>query len=219
MIKAYYLDLEGCKWTKREQKALASLSDERAAAIMNYKKESGRLLSLYSALLANKAFFDLLHIPADRLKFSYGTNRRPHLVYPADTGLDFNYSHTESAVLFALTDESFIGTDIESSARRIPANIYAKVFHPDEINYINSSGKSKEERFFECWTRKEAYTKQLGTGLSRNLSSINTLSDVMSSTMLTIRINKYICSICVSRPSKSLASLKINHISKTSLVK
>ncbi|WP_083330258.1 4'-phosphopantetheinyl transferase superfamily protein [Lachnospira pectinoschiza] len=55
----------------------------------------------------------------------------------------------------------------------------------------------KERAFFEIWTKKEAYTKCIGTGLSVDLKSINTLSASINNNIITFTKNEYMCSVCV----------------------
>ncbi len=89
--------------------------------------------------------------------------------------IDFNISHTKGMIVCGITDKGKIGVDIEH-LRKVHKGVSAKVFHCDEIAYIDLSSDDSENRFFEIWTKKEAYTKYLGTGLRNNITDINTLS-------------------------------------------
>ena len=55
--------------------------------------------------------------------------------------------------------------------------------------------KDKLSAFYEIWTKKEAYTKYLGTGLRYNLNNINMLSDIHSDNLLFWNVDEYFYSV------------------------
>ena len=120
----------------------------------------------------------------------------------------FNYSHTHNAVLCCASSESPVGADIER-IRNAPYDIMDFCFHPDEINYVEKESCDSEIRFFQVWTRKESYTKYLGTGLTENLSKVNTMSPDIAPLFHTWKQGGYICSIC----SKSQSSFRLFQLS------
>ena len=101
------------------------------------------------------------------VRFVYGSHGKPALD-PA--GPCFNLSHTGALVILGLTLESEIGVDVER-IRSIENRdaIAERYFSPSEYGQALS-----DEVFFQCWTRKEAYIKAVGGGLSIPLKSINT---------------------------------------------
>lgn len=89
--------------------------------------------------------------------------------------VDFNISHTKGMVICGITDNGKIGVDVEHN-RKVHKNVPIKVYHKNEINYLSETLDVSGDRFFEIWTKKEAYTKYLGTGLRHNITDINMLS-------------------------------------------
>ncbi len=106
-----------------------------------------------------------------KLRFVYGPHGKPALVEAS--WLNFNVSHSGGLGLFAITRDCEIGVDLER-VRPLP-DIYEvakQFFCSDETSQLMSLPISEREAsFFRCWTRKEAYIKAAGTGLSVPLDS------------------------------------------------
>jgi 4'-phosphopantetheinyl transferase len=107
--------------------------------------------------------------PAD-LTFRYGPEGKPFL---QNLGLHFSVSHSENRVLYALCENSELGVDIEYVRDLPEADILAKhYFSPFECAELRSTTPAiRMKAFFCCWTRKEAYIKATGKGLSIPLDS------------------------------------------------
>ncbi len=101
----------------------------------------------------------------------------------------FNISHSKDLITVAIS-ESPVGIDIEYI--RNPDLRIAKRFCDEEYNYITE--RDSTIRFFEIWTKKEAYLKYKGTGLSGGLKSINTLN--CDTPIKSYKLGKYILSVC-----------------------
>lgn len=96
------------------------------------------------------------------------------------TPLAFNMSHSGALVVIALSVDRNIGVDVEE-IRPIDdiAAIAESHFTPEECRFIFSHALPQQERaFFRCWTRKEAYVKAVGRGLSISLNSFETLDAI-----------------------------------------
>jgi 4'-phosphopantetheinyl transferase len=105
------------------------------------------------------------------IQLEYRANGKPALV--PDAGIRFNVTHSGDMAALALTNCCDIGIDLEQ-LRPLPEfdQIAASFFCSEEIAEINlPSGEERERAFFNCWTRKEAYVKASGVGLSRPLKS------------------------------------------------
>jgi 4'-phosphopantetheinyl transferase len=103
------------------------------------------------------------------VRFSHSANGKPAL--EADAHIQFNMTHSGGLVAIAITVGCQIGLDLEQ-IRSLPdmQQIAARFFCPEETAEIMSLPSSERERaFFCCWTRKEAYIKAIGDGLSAPL--------------------------------------------------
>jgi 4'-phosphopantetheinyl transferase len=103
------------------------------------------------------------------VRFRYGPNGKPALEGTANTAdLRFNLSHSNSHGLLAITLGREIGVDLEWM-RPLPdaLAIAQRFFAPREYATLLGLAKGcQQEAFFACWTRKEAYLKAHGGGLS-----------------------------------------------------
>ena len=107
-------------------------------------------------------------------QFALTTNKfgKPFLQPPHDA-LHFNVSHSRDLALFGFTRVSEIGTDVESIRPDFATQEIAnRFFAPDEAAILMQVAESERAgAFFNCWTRKEAYIKARGIGLSLGLST------------------------------------------------
>jgi 4'-phosphopantetheinyl transferase len=110
-----------------------------------------------------------LNLGPKRLKFIYTPHGKPSILNETDYGyLKFNLSHSHGFALYAVTIGREVGIDIE----RVRANlsfekIAKRFFSPLEFETLVSLPPSERiQGFFNCWTRKEAYIKAVGEGLS-----------------------------------------------------
>jgi 4'-phosphopantetheinyl transferase len=103
------------------------------------------------------------------LEFSYSPRGKPALrSAPAGGNLNFNLSHSGGLALYAVTRHRQIGIDLEM-LRPMPdaEKIAERFFSTGESAALrNLPTTDKQEAFFLCWTRKEAYLKAVGQGLT-----------------------------------------------------
>jgi 4'-phosphopantetheinyl transferase len=106
------------------------------------------------------------------IEFDYGPFGKPAL---RDRGTPhFNVSHRENRALIAICEYDPVGVDIES-ARRLEhcEELSAIVFNDRERQQMNALPEgSRTQSFFRGWTRKEAYLKAIGAGLSGELHDV-----------------------------------------------
>jgi 4'-phosphopantetheinyl transferase len=107
-----------------------------------------------------------LHVPPAKIQIEYGSKGKPSLAEPELA--TFNVSHSGGLAVFAFAAGCEIGVDVEEI--RPPADmldIAQRFFCPAETaELISLPANQRELAFFNCWTRKEAYIKALGEGLS-----------------------------------------------------
>jgi 4'-phosphopantetheinyl transferase len=108
--------------------------------------------------------------PAD-IQFMYGAKGKPGI--SGTSNIRFNLSHSGDFAVLAVTLDCDLGIDIEKTCS-LPdlASIAERHFSREEISELMSLPPDQRElAFFTCWTRKEAFIKALGDGLSMPLDS------------------------------------------------
>src|ERR1051326_1991505 len=113
------------------------------------------------------------HREAGDIQFGYGANGKPYFADETHRWLRFNLSHSHGVALYAISAEREIGIDVEY-VRRVPDVDVENIFSASEIAALKALPESVRPRaFFACWTRKEAYIKARGGGLSIPLKSFS----------------------------------------------
>lgn len=89
----------------------------------------------------------------------------------ADCTLHFNVSHSNGLALYAVARGREIGIDLEFVREDIAGlEIAERFFSSREVSALRALAPSEYTvAFFDCWTRKEAYIKARGEGLSHPL--------------------------------------------------
>jgi len=103
------------------------------------------------------------------IRFEYSIHGKPSL--EGSQGWHFNVSHSGSLLVCALTAAAPLGVDVER-VRPMPdaSKVARRFFSADEAQRVLSAPPELVAAlFFDIWTRKEAFLKATGTGLSRDL--------------------------------------------------
>ncbi len=154
------------------QKLLAGLSadEQRRAAQFKFEKLQKRFIAGRGALR------DILSRYTGRtvgkIIFEYETHGKPKLAATLNSkNINFNLSHTEDLALCAVCRDRAIGVDVEFIRPMDDAEAIARRFfsRAESEKFCALPAAQKPTAFFNCWTRKEAFIKALGEGLSHPL--------------------------------------------------
>jgi 4'-phosphopantetheinyl transferase len=111
------------------------------------------------------------------LEFCYSSYGKPSLVDDQVDGrtFHFNLSHSQAIALYAVAWDRQVGVDVEHFRPDFAADQIAKrYFSPNETAVLRTLPPERRiEGFFTCWTRKEAYIKARGKGLSLELDQFD----------------------------------------------
>jgi len=111
-------------------------------------------------------------VKPEEFRFSYGPYGKPELV---GERLRFNVSHSHGVALFAVAADRELGVDVEHiRADFATQDIARRFFSRREVAAFDALGKEEQvTAFFRCWTRKEAYIKAIGRGMSERLDAFD----------------------------------------------
>jgi len=100
------------------------------------------------------------------LRFAASSHGKPHLVDPP-IDVRFNLSHAGERALLALTVGLDVGVDVEEERPIEILDLARRFFAAAESDTLVAlPAPEQHAAFFRCWTRKEAFVKALGEGLS-----------------------------------------------------
>jgi len=126
----------------------------------------GRLRQLLGARLG---------VRPESVELVYGARGKPALANSGRNSLRFNLSHRDDLAVYALSWGSDVGIDVEAIRPLPDADAVAARFfsRPEHAAYRALDPRDRLLGFFQCWTRKEAFIKALGEGLSHPLDSFD----------------------------------------------
>lgn len=163
--------------TAAEYEALRGLlsKDELARAdAFVFERDRGHFVAARGTLRLILACY--LGVSPEGLRFAYNAFGKPRLrdegVAPA---LSFNLSHAGEIALYAFTSGREVGIDVELAREDMDClGVARHFFSPPERAALEALPPEERTRaFFDCWTRKEAYIKARGGGLSIPLDSFD----------------------------------------------
>jgi 4'-phosphopantetheinyl transferase len=124
-----------------------------------------------------------LNCPAGEIRFAYGNHGKPRLMEEDAGSLRFNLAHTHELAVCAVTLGREIGVDVEQIR---PLENAEKIIHRffsarEQAEFLDFADSERLAAFYRGWSRKEAFLKATGTGLSTQLDSFDvTLGQVAS---------------------------------------
>ena len=128
-----------------------------------------------------------LGLAPQEIRFSYTEYGKPALGSDLDQQVKFNLAHSGGLALYAFTRIGEIGIDVEHIRPEFTGDdIARRYFSPAEVTSLNQlPPAARHQAFFDCWTRKEAFIKAKGLGLSLSLNQFDvTLSPNVPAALL-----------------------------------
>jgi 4'-phosphopantetheinyl transferase len=155
------------------QARLDALSPDELSRAARFVFETHRRRFAAARCLLRELLGELLETAPAELRFEYGAAGKPALAWPK-TALRFNVSHSGDQAVFAFAHDVEIGVDIEEARDVDHAAIAQRFFSPAEGEALRGLPAERRSRaFFEIWTRKEAFVKARGGGLTIALDSFD----------------------------------------------
>jgi len=131
-----------------------------------------------------------LKVEPAALRFSYGAYGKPALAGEHENSkIHFNMSHSHNLALLAITEEKHLGIDVEHIRSDFASGeIARRFFSPVEVESFNALQPAEQvAAFFRCWTRKEAFMKATGKGMSQPLDAFDvTLAPAVPAALLRV---------------------------------
>ena len=147
--------------------AVLSTDERERAARFHLRRDAMRWIVTRATL--REILGACLRMEAAAVAFTYGQKGKPALAgLPGPVDLQFSVSHSSDLAAYALTAGAPVGVDVErlraiDQLERIAERTFS---HRECTALLGLPGELRPMGFFNCWTRKEAYIKALGEGLS-----------------------------------------------------
>jgi 4'-phosphopantetheinyl transferase len=173
-VHLWRVDLGAVAGAEKRWRKILSPDEQVRAARFHFERDRQHFTAtraLLRTLLATYVGAE----PAD-LVFRYSEKEKPSLDPQASHDpVEFNVSHSGTAALLAFARGRALGVDIEIIREDFdPAALAHRFFSKHEQSQLAALDPSeKYSGFFRCWTRKEAYIKAVGTGLSLPLDQFD----------------------------------------------
>jgi 4'-phosphopantetheinyl transferase len=171
-VDVWFVDLADTSW--QHGRWLNVLSDEESARakLFKFSKHRARFRAAHAALRAIIAAY-LTREPAS-IRFVTNAHGKPRLD-DRGTALEFNLSHCDALAAVVVSNEAPVGVDVED-VRDLPdlEDVARHFFAPSEaVSILSLPVDARAKAFFRCWTRKEAFVKGCGQGLSIPIHSFD----------------------------------------------
>ena len=173
----YYIKRMSDFSEEQKEDFLKHLDFEKRNQYLSSSNENRKNSILLSQGFAKEKISEMFSVDKKDIIFSVTNLGKPFC--KSHPEIYFSLSHSEDFLALVISDKE-VGIDIEK-IREPKDNLLRRVCSENEIKKIYSS-ENPDIAFTEIWTKKEAYLKALGTGIDRELTSIDTTSENLSFT-------------------------------------
>src|SRR5580704_12029589 len=173
-VQLWRIDLEAVGADESRWRKTLSPDELDRASRFHFPRDRQRFAASRSQLRILLAGY--LGIDPAAVSFSYSEKGKPSLgAAHAGSNLQFNISHSGGVTLLAFARGREIGVDVEQLRSDFEVEAIARrFFSPSEQRQLAALPAEKSvDAFFRCWTRKEAYIKAIGDGLSLPLDQFD----------------------------------------------
>jgi 4'-phosphopantetheinyl transferase len=169
-LHLWRIGLRQAEWIRDSCRQVLDADEAERAARFHFLADRDRFLIAHGAIRHILAAY--LNIAPKAVRFTYGRQGKPELA-SEDLDLRFNLSHSSDLAIAAFVRGTCVGVDIEWVRTNVSCmEIAERYFSAEEIARLeNVPTDQQREAFFDIWTRKEAYVKACGGGLSVPLNS------------------------------------------------
>ena len=147
-------------------------NEKERAARFHFQKDRDQFVNARASMRLILARY--LKESPDQIEFRYGPHGKPEVQNRGlEPRLHFNLSHSHEIALLAVARGRRVGVDVErvSTHRMNDLGLAENLFTPFEAGLLRAaSPEMRAEVFYRLWTRKEAFLKGCGDGLSASLN-------------------------------------------------
>ncbi len=153
-----------------------TLSTDESNRAESFVQERDRNRYIIARGILRELLGHYLGMAPEQVCLSYGANGKPHLADSlAGSGLEFNLSHAANSAVYAFANRTQVGIDIEPFNKGLAWRELAPIVFSgrEQAELAEIPEDDKAEAFLRGWTRKEAFVKGCGAGLSLDLNAFD----------------------------------------------
>jgi 4'-phosphopantetheinyl transferase len=153
-----------------------TLARDEIACALAFKFERDRSRFIASRAILRQLLGQYTHCEPQSIRIDYNEWGKPAMAAaPGRRGIRFNLSHSHGLAVYAITCGREVGVDVEMiRPDLVNERVAEHFFSRAEVESLRALPiEHQVEAFFACWTRKEAYIKALGRGLTIELDSFD----------------------------------------------
>jgi 4'-phosphopantetheinyl transferase len=173
-VQLWRVDLEAIGPDESRWQRVLSSDELTRASRFHFARDRQRYAA--SRALLRMILAAYLEVSPSDLSFSYSQKEKPSLsAAHAGGGITFNISHSGGIALLAFIRRREIGVDVEQLRSDFDVEAIARRFFSahEQEELFALPAEERANGFFRCWTRKEAYIKATGDGLSLPLTQFD----------------------------------------------
>jgi 4'-phosphopantetheinyl transferase len=173
-VHLWRVDLEAIGDAESHWQEVLSSDELTRAASFHFFRDRQRFVAARACLRIILASY--LRMDPGSLSFSYSKREKPSLGAAfGNSNVTFNVSHSGEIALIGITRGREIGIDVEKPRSDSDLEAIARRFFSvhEQSQLAALPLEEKVAAFFRCWTRKEAYIKATGDGLSLPLDQFD----------------------------------------------
>jgi 4'-phosphopantetheinyl transferase len=167
-VDVWYIDLVADRPAMQSHLSSLSADEWARAERFHFPEHRDDFLTCRAALRLILA--DETSTNPEAICFRYGGYGKPEV---PNSDLAFNVSHAGRRAVIAIARNCDVGVDIEPMRRIDDCLDLARIAFSERERTELEQSRDKSQAFLNGWTRKEAYIKALGTGLSERLQSFS----------------------------------------------
>ncbi len=148
---------------------LGLLSGEEKARFERFKVETPARRFVAARAFLREVLARIITTDSRSISFVYGPEGKPSLADREGLSrIEFNLSHSAEFAVLAVTRGRTVGVDVEYVRDSVEVESLAKRFFSarERESLLSLERGERQRSFFACWTRKEAYLKARGGGLT-----------------------------------------------------
>jgi len=147
------------------------LSSDELAKAERFHSDAHRARYIVGRAALRGVLAERLDCSPAAIRFSYGANGKP-MLEGGRGHIEFNLAHSGGDAVIALADGAAVGVDIELLRPIADVESLARLVFSDAERRELALAPDPVSAFLNGWTRKEAYVKALGLGLTAPLTEI-----------------------------------------------